>query len=132
MPKLKEIEVSVLDLLVEGIAVNSSYSTNILPSKEGGLVTQVGNKTECALLGFAHDLGYDYMDIRNKHLEESFVKVYTFNSKRKFMATVLDLKQDDMWRIHCKGAAEIILQKYTLIFDFICDWFLDQMFLNFD
>ncbi|GAV02486.1 hypothetical protein RvY_13047-2 [Ramazzottius varieornatus] len=109
--KDKVIDRSVLERLAEGIAVNSGYSTNIVPSKDGSLPSQIGNKTECALLGYIQGLGYDYMNIRNRHPEESFVKVHTFNSKRKFMATVLDLKEDNVWRIHCKGAAEIILQK---------------------
>jgi hypothetical protein len=29
----------------------------------GGLPTQIGNKTECALLGFVIDLGVDYRQV---------------------------------------------------------------------
>ncbi|MEQ2187302.1 ATPase, Ca transporting, plasma membrane, partial [Goodea atripinnis] len=48
--------------------------------KEGGLPRQLGNKTECALLGFSKDLKRDYQAIRNEIPEEKLYKVYTFNS----------------------------------------------------
>ena len=61
----------------------------------------LGNKTECALLQFAGELGEDYEAIRKANTEESFFKVYTFNSKRKCMATVL--KTETGFRIFVKG-----------------------------
>ena len=42
---------------------------------EGGQPTQVGNKTECALLGFVHTIGRDYDDVRREISEESLYKV---------------------------------------------------------
>lgn len=36
---------------------------------------QLGNKTECALLGFVLDLGQSYEKIRKANPEESLVKV---------------------------------------------------------
>jgi hypothetical protein len=36
---------------------------------------QVGNKTECALLGLVHDMGQSYETIRDAHPEETLVKV---------------------------------------------------------
>ena len=79
------------------------------PEKEGGLPRQVGNKTECALLGFALDLRRDYQKIRNEIPEEKLFKVYTFNSVRKSMSTVL--KNADGYRMFSKGASEILLKK---------------------
>lgn len=70
----------------------------------------MGNKTECALLGFANDLKRDYQAIRNEIPEEKLYKVYTFNSVRKSMSTVVQLP-DGSFRLYSKGASEILLKK---------------------
>uniref|UniRef100_A0AC35GDQ2 Cation-transporting P-type ATPase N-terminal domain-containing protein n=1 Tax=Panagrolaimus sp. PS1159 TaxID=55785 RepID=A0AC35GDQ2_9BILA len=45
-------------LITEAISVNSSYASQTIPPKvEGEQITQLGNKTECALLGFVLSLG---------------------------------------------------------------------------
>ena len=41
----------------------------------GGLPKQVGNKTECALLGFVKEIGKDYEAIREEMPEERLHKV---------------------------------------------------------
>ncbi|XP_034022080.1 plasma membrane calcium-transporting ATPase 2 isoform X6 [Thalassophryne amazonica] len=100
-----------LDLLVNAIAINSAYTTKILPpDKEGGLPKQVGNKTECGLLGLVLELKRDYQPIRNQIPEEKLYKVYTFNSVRKSMSTVIKLP-DGSFRMYSKGASEIVLKK---------------------
>lgn len=71
----------------------------------------MGNKTECALLGFSNDLKRDYQAIRNEIPEEKLYKVYTFNSVRKSMSTVLKMA-DGSYRMFSKGASEILLKKY--------------------
>uniref|UniRef100_A0A8C7ZFL6 Calcium-transporting ATPase n=1 Tax=Oryzias sinensis TaxID=183150 RepID=A0A8C7ZFL6_9TELE len=99
------------ELLILGIAVNCAYTSKIMsPEKEGGLPRQVGNKTECALLGFCNDLKRDYQTIRNEIPEEKLYKVYTFNSVRKSMSTVLKMA-DGSFRMFSKGASEILLKK---------------------
>lgn len=80
------------------------------PEKEGGLPRHVGNKTECALLGLVLDLKRDYQPIREEIPEEKLYKVYTFNSSRKSMSTVLK-NADGGFRMYSKGASEIILRK---------------------
>ncbi|XP_064877535.1 plasma membrane calcium-transporting ATPase 1 isoform X3 [Oncorhynchus nerka] len=111
VPEPQLIPASIMDILVLGISVNSAYTTNIMsPEKEGGLPRQVGNKTECALLGFANDLKRDYQAIRNEIPEEKLYKVYTFNSCRKSMSTVLK-NADGSFRMFSKGASEILLKK---------------------
>ncbi|GMT07576.1 hypothetical protein PENTCL1PPCAC_29750, partial [Pristionchus entomophagus] len=102
-------------LIVEGICVNSGYSTNVVaPSMPGGQRTQVGNRTECALLGFVLDLGTNFNDVRSAHPEESLFKVYTFNSSRKSMMTVIRLANGG-YRVYAKGASERILAHSTFI-----------------
>uniref|UniRef100_A0A8C2Z8Y4 Calcium-transporting ATPase n=1 Tax=Cyclopterus lumpus TaxID=8103 RepID=A0A8C2Z8Y4_CYCLU len=111
VPEPENIPASILDILILGIAVNCAYTTKIMsPEKEGGLPRQVGNKTECALLGFSTDLKRDYQAIRNEIPEEKLHKVYTFNSVRKSMSTVLKLA-DGSYRMFSKGASEILLKK---------------------
>ncbi|XP_011473151.1 plasma membrane calcium-transporting ATPase 2 isoform X6 [Oryzias latipes] len=104
-----------LDLLINAIAINSAYTTKILPpDKEGGLPKQVGNKTECGLLGLILELKRDYQPIRNQIPEEKLYKVYTFNSVRKSMSTVIKLP-DGSFRMYSKGASEIVLKKCSHI-----------------
>ncbi|XP_010830365.1 PREDICTED: plasma membrane calcium-transporting ATPase 1 isoform X2 [Bison bison bison] len=111
IPDPEAIPPNILSYLVTGISVNCAYTSKILPpEKEGGLPRHVGNKTECALLGFLLDLKRDYQDVRNEIPEEALYKVYTFNSVRKSMSTVLK-NSDGSYRIFSKGASEIILKK---------------------
>ncbi|XP_053150608.1 plasma membrane calcium-transporting ATPase 2 isoform X11 [Hemicordylus capensis] len=111
VPDPNSIPAKTLDLLVHAIAINSAYTTKVLPpEKEGGLPRQVGNKTECGLLGFVLDLKQDYQPVRNQMPEEKLYKVYTFNSVRKSMSTVIKMP-DDSFRMYSKGASEIVLKK---------------------
>lgn len=70
----------------------------------------MGNKTECSLLGLVLELKRDYQPIREEIPEEKLYKVYTFNSSRKSMSTVLK-NPDGGYRMYSKGASEIILRK---------------------
>jgi len=117
LPKAEDLQASLVQKLVTGISVNSAYTSKIIPAEvEGGQPTQVGNKTECALLGFVKDIGRDYEDVRSEIQEESLFKVYTFNSVRKSMSTVLR-NPDGSYRLYTKGASEIVLKKCTSILD---------------
>ncbi|XP_036911484.1 plasma membrane calcium-transporting ATPase 2 isoform X2 [Sturnira hondurensis] len=111
IPDPSSINAKTMELLVNAIAINSAYTTKILPpEKEGALPRQVGNKTECGLLGFVLDLKQDYEPVRNQMPEEKLYKVYTFNSVRKSMSTVIKLP-DESFRMYSKGASEIVLKK---------------------
>uniref|UniRef100_A0AC35FMI3 Calcium-transporting ATPase n=1 Tax=Panagrolaimus sp. PS1159 TaxID=55785 RepID=A0AC35FMI3_9BILA len=104
-------------LITEAISVNSSYASQTIPPKvEGEQITQLGNKTECALLGFVLSLGQSYQSIRDKNPESSFFKVYTFNSVRKSMATVIKNSETGGYRVFVKGASEIMLSR--------CKWII--------
>ena len=80
------------------------------------LPQQVGNKTECALLGFVVELGLNYEDYRVEVPEEKLFKVYTFNSVRKSMSTVVRLDSKAGFRVFSKGASEIVLKRSPLIY----------------
>ncbi|XP_043827549.1 plasma membrane calcium-transporting ATPase 2 isoform X1 [Dromiciops gliroides] len=111
IPEPSAINSQTMELLVNAIAINSAYTTKILPpEKDGALPRQVGNKTECGLLGFVLDLKQDYEPVRSQMPEEKLYKVYTFNSVRKSMSTVIKMP-DESFRMYSKGASEIVLKK---------------------
>ncbi|XP_047461533.1 plasma membrane calcium-transporting ATPase 3b isoform X2 [Mugil cephalus] len=117
VPDPGQINPRILDLLVNAIAINSAYTSKILPPDvEGGLAKQVGNKTECGLLGLVLDLQQDYARVREQIPEERLYKVYTFNSVRKSMSTVIKLP-DGSFRLYSKGASEIMLKKCSYILE---------------
>ncbi|RWS14795.1 plasma membrane calcium-transporting ATPase 3-like protein [Dinothrombium tinctorium] len=117
IPKYEQLPPNVAYQLIEGISVNSSYTSRVLPpDNPGELPKPVGNKTECALLGFVLDLGKDYQTIRDEITEDKFYKVYTFNSVRKSMSTVIQLKNNEGFRVYTKGASEMVLKKCVFIF----------------
>ncbi|XP_007247833.2 plasma membrane calcium-transporting ATPase 4 isoform X5 [Astyanax mexicanus] len=118
VPEPEAINPETLELMVNSISINSAYTTKILsPEREGGLPRHVGNKTECALLGLVLDLKRDYQPIRDEVPEEKLYKVYTFNSSRKSMSTVLKNPDGSGFRMYSKGASEIILRKCSYILD---------------
>ncbi|OQV24443.1 Plasma membrane calcium-transporting ATPase 3 [Hypsibius exemplaris] len=103
------------ELVCTAIAVNSSYSSDVIITPSAPL-EQRGNKTECALLHFVQSsANMDYHSIRQANPEDSFAKVYTFNSSRKSMSTVLRIAGG--YRVFCKGAAEIVLAKCSSVLD---------------
>jgi len=115
LPKIHDLAANVRVLVTQGISVNSSYSSDVQPPEQpGGLPTQIGNKTECALLGFVIDLGVDYQKMRRDMPDTRFKKVYTFNSARKSMSTIIPLDSGG-FRVYTKGASEIVLKKCSFV-----------------
>ncbi|KAI9472462.1 MAG: PMCA-type calcium-translocating P-type ATPase [Benjaminiella poitrasii] len=109
----------IVSLIFETVALNS---TAFEGKDENGNVEFVGSKTECALLGFTKNLGSDYEQLRH---DANIVKVYPFASKRKTMTTIVKVKdanaaetntQSD-YRVHVKGASEIVLEACTKYVD---------------
>ncbi|XP_043500068.1 plasma membrane calcium-transporting ATPase 3 isoform X8 [Polistes fuscatus] len=116
VPSFSEIPSHVGNLLIQAISINSAYTSRIMPSQDPSeLPMQVGNKTECALLGFVVALGEKYQTIRDDHPEETFTRVYTFNSVRKSMSTVIP-REGGGYRLFTKGASEIIMKKCAFIY----------------
>ncbi|CAF3524989.1 unnamed protein product [Rotaria sp. Silwood1] len=111
LPKAEEVNQEVLPLLFEAISVNTNYTSKIEESKQddGGLPKQIGNKTECALLGLVQNWGGSYDRIRRDIPEKKLVKVYVFNSVRKMMSTII--QRNDGYRVYTKGASEMVLTK---------------------
>ncbi|KAI9497073.1 PMCA-type calcium-translocating P-type ATPase [Zychaea mexicana] len=111
----EKVPKQVLNMLNQSIAVNSSAFEG---KDENGNDVFVGNKTETALLAFSRDVGSDHYDtIRNNHPVEH---AFPFSSERKAMATVVRVPHPDdpkrtIYRVHIKGASEILLQNCNQI-----------------
>lgn len=108
------------ELICQSICINSSYATQIQIDKEepNALPVQLGNKTECALLGYVQlVLGRDYQPYRDAVSEDKFIKVFTFNSARKSMSTVIARPGGPGFRVYTKGASEVITKKCAFILD---------------
>lgn len=82
------------------------------PDNPGDNPKQVGNKTECALLGFVLDLGKDYQTKRDAVPEDKLHKVYTFNSVRKSMSTVIPLDNNEGFRVFTKVCTDNPIIKF--------------------
>jgi len=113
-----QVDKNVSELLLESIALNS---TAFEGKDEKGQDAFVGSKTECALLGMSKSLGYDHEKTRHNTKK---VKVYPFASQRKTMTAVVEVnegsaktKEQSQYRVHTKGASEIVLAACTQYID---------------
>ncbi|KAL7670422.1 hypothetical protein ACOME3_005358 [Neoechinorhynchus agilis] len=105
-----EVSEDLVDILCESISTNSNYSSIQQIERPGDLPQQLGNKTECALLGLVTTLGRNYETYREKYPDKDAFKVFTFNSKRKTMTTVLR-KPNQGYCVYTKGASEVVLER---------------------
>ena len=113
--------------IVDSISI-ATMNESVLHYKEENdkkIVTgSEGNPTECALLNLVEDLGFHYIDIRNKTRGRSDVgvmaqylsegKQFDFSSSRKMMSWAVPLPAGG-YRIYCKGASEVIFNRCTRI-----------------
>nr|UYR00237.1 plasma membrane calcium-transporting ATPase [Plectrocnemia conspersa] len=114
-PRFTDIPSFVGETIVQGISINSAYTSRIMPAVDSSSASmQVGNKTECSLLGFVTALNRSYQGVRDDYPEESFTRVYTFNSVRKSMSTIIPYKGG--YRLFTKGASEMVLKKCAFIY----------------
>lgn len=106
-------------LLCEGISVNSK--ANLIPSEDKSREFEVqGNKTESALLILVQkNLAYDYKQVRNSYEEKKHIaKLYTFSSEKKRMSVIININGSGNYRLHTKGASEIVLD--------LCSSYIDK------
>ena len=129
----KDLPKHVADLLVDAISLNTATTSRIVVRTNSLMVLinfkfhlifqasanpndqpkQLGNKTECALLNLVLDLGKDYQARRGEISENNIRKVFTFNSARKSMSTIISIKNG--FRLFTKGASEIVMKKCSYI-----------------
>jgi len=128
----KDFQIQVRD----AIAINTSNTSLLIPkkNKDGSIdkrqaPEQVGNKTECGFLGLCVDLcegGVTYDSIRKDPAFASETSPapygrnnackFPFSSERKRMSWIVPVKGDQGgYRLHCKGASEVVLARCTKI-----------------
>ena len=95
-------EKDIDDHFVKNCLVNSTAHINFEDDKWNYL----GNSTECALLAYLED--YDY---KKERKESEIIHQIPFNSKNKFMATIMKINENNV--ILVKGAPEILLSSCT-------------------
>jgi calcium-translocating P-type ATPase len=107
LPKAEDVNPKLLELLNEGIGMNSSAvlaENKDDPSKPN----VVGSKTEGALLIMTGNWGStDYTSMRK---EDRRAKLYPFNSKKKSMCALATREKPNSYTMYCKGASEIVLK----------------------
>ncbi|EPQ52794.1 Ca-transporting ATPase [Gloeophyllum trabeum ATCC 11539] len=95
------------DLFNDAIAINSTAFEDDDP--DTGKKVFVGSKTETALLKFAKELGWShYAEIRSS---ADIVQMIPFSSDRKAMGVVVRLPKSNTYRLHLKGASEILTKR---------------------
>ncbi|XP_074592985.1 plasma membrane calcium-transporting ATPase 2-like isoform X6 [Brevipalpus obovatus] len=115
LPKYDQLPEEVAKISVDAISINSAYTTRILPPENPGeLPRHIGNKTECALLAFVLAMGKNFQTRRDEMPEDKLYKVYTFNSVRKSMSTVIRIP--DGFRVFTKGASEIVMKRCMFLY----------------
>ncbi|KAF9256353.1 Ca-transporting ATPase [Marasmius fiardii PR-910] len=103
---------SLQKLVNENIAVNSTAFEDKDPSS--GETILVGSKTETALLKLTKELGWrHFQEIRETvGADKNVVAMYPFSSEKKAMGVVVKA-EDGKYRLHAKGASEILSRKCT-------------------
>ncbi|KIL58739.1 hypothetical protein M378DRAFT_86043 [Amanita muscaria Koide BX008] len=102
------LQPQLVALFNEAIIINSTVIEDVDPVTKGTVF--VGNKTETALLQFAKELGWpDFRLIRDS---AKVIQMIPFSSERKAMGVVIQLP-DGRWRVHIKGASEILTKNCT-------------------
>uniref|UniRef100_A0A6Q2XIL7 Calcium-transporting ATPase n=1 Tax=Esox lucius TaxID=8010 RepID=A0A6Q2XIL7_ESOLU len=90
-------------------------ATAICSDKTGTLTTNRMTVVQ-TFLGHGDDKKDRSCTVRDRVPEEQLYKVYTFNSVRKSMSTVIQLPNGS-FRLYSKGASEILLKKCSYILD---------------
>ncbi|XP_041021359.1 calcium-transporting ATPase 1-like [Juglans microcarpa x Juglans regia] len=105
-----EIPGSALSILLQSIFNNTGGE---IVKNENEKIEILGTPTDTALLEFGLLLGGDFQSERHTL---NIVKVEPFNSVKKRMGVVLELPNGG-FRVHCKGASEIILAACDKVID---------------
>ena len=119
VPEASTVNEKLRGFISDAISINSNYSSKIeKATKQGQNDTQLGNKTECGLLGFVEKMGGNYSRIREQNPTNAYEHVYTFNSSRKSMSTCIKNPMvKNGFRLFSKGASEMVLSRCKFILD---------------
>eukprot|EP01125_Pyxidicula_operculata_P000218 TRINITY_DN10311_c0_g1_i1.p1 TRINITY_DN10311_c0_g1~~TRINITY_DN10311_c0_g1_i1.p1 ORF type:complete len:1026 (-),score=288.69 TRINITY_DN10311_c0_g1_i1:85-3075(-) len=98
--------------LIDACCLNIEDGIIEKKSSEPGGYKFRGNVTECAMLVFVEKLGAKPKKIQKKNPP---VHKWGFTSARKRMSTVISRREEDGFRLNCKGAADWVLKLCTHI-----------------
>jgi Ca2+ transporting ATPase len=118
LPNKDQLVESQTNLIATCISINTSHTSKIeFATVTGQLDTQLGDKTECALLAFVNNnLNKNYEEIRKSLPSNDLIHVFTFKSERKTMSTLVKHPNiPGAVRLYCKGAAEVVLSKCNFV-----------------
>jgi Ca2+-transporting ATPase len=106
----------------KSIAINSSVNSKafLTPPDENGVVSFVGNRTECALLVMLQAWSVDYVQVREEE-KENIIQVFGFTSDRKMASVILSnagsSNSPKQYTLYNKGAADWVLAKCSAFYD---------------
>ena len=119
---------------IEEFCYHLSLNHDVAPEqgKDGDIVYSASSPDENALVSFARHLGYYFFkrststgtvqNVRlNRDIDFTILNVLPFSSKRK-RSSVIVRRPDNTLVLYCKGADNIILERYFFDFLFFGIW----------
>ncbi|KAK2591361.1 plasma membrane calcium [Conoideocrella luteorostrata] len=99
-------------IIVQSVAINSTA----FEGDQDGQAAFIGSKTETALLQLAKDhLGLQSLAMTRAN--ETVLQMFPFDSGKKCMGCVIRLQSGSGYRLHVKGASEILLEYCSTMAD---------------
>lgn len=111
-------EPDFVDDLCRGIAVNTSYSSDIQSEDADNLPKHIGDSNDGALLQFVLEMGETYQIWRDEFPEDTLVYKRTSLKgephDKEFSTVVIHLKDvDGGYKLYCKGSPSYVLPRCT-------------------
>jgi len=107
-PDLGKVADGVRKIFMEGVCVNSFAN---ITKDDNGKEMFTGPPTEGSLLVLARTFGTNYDELREQFPVPEKRVVWPFSSKKKRMSSLLTVENG--YRLHCKGASEVVLELCT-------------------
>lgn len=117
---------AIIQLICNLFSICSMDESQVKPPEQAGAEHKfMGNPSDCSMLKFGQDLGYDYNTIRSETVGRSESttaqgKCNLLTSARKMMSWAVP-KPDGGAIVYVKGAPEIILQRTNTLVDASCN-----------
>jgi magnesium-transporting ATPase (P-type) len=106
-------------VLGEALVLNTGQDTDVTANPKDGSYSYAGNPTECGILAYAVDCGFDKTAMRgegNAFAWPNGLKLFPFSSTTKAMHIAVrttDAKGQNVVRLYSKGASERVLELST-------------------
>jgi Ca2+-transporting ATPase len=114
----KTLSIPMRDIVTEACCINSNcFIKNEDQVDEANATPQfVGSATEGSMLILSKKLGVKYAELREK-LPAIANGVWSFSAERKRMSTMIKVHETGNYRLHTKGAPEIVCKLCTHVLD---------------